>query len=217
MASTFPGAIDSFTDPLSGSALNSPSHSAQHADLNDAAEKIETYMGLVKVIPTSATNGTVGATGIVTVGNAVSSVTVSGCFTSLYNAYKLVSRGVVCSTEGSASLQLTSSGTPLITGYYGALIFSGTGTLQQVVNTNATQFGFICAHGNTAGLSLDVDIHSPAKTEMTWVANASYMRFDYYGSFNGYSNSSTAYDGFKIFPQSGTLTGGTITVYGYRI
>ena len=43
MASTFPGAIDSFTDPLSGSALNSPSHSAQHADLNDAVEKIETY------------------------------------------------------------------------------------------------------------------------------------------------------------------------------
>ena len=47
MASTFPGAIDSFTDPLSGSPLNSPSHSAQHADLNDAAEKLETYMGLV--------------------------------------------------------------------------------------------------------------------------------------------------------------------------
>lgn len=44
MASTFPGAIDSFTDPLSGSPLNSPSHSAQHADLNDAVEKIETYV-----------------------------------------------------------------------------------------------------------------------------------------------------------------------------
>ena len=44
MASTFPGAIDSFTDPLSGSALNSPSHSAQHADLNDAVEKVETYV-----------------------------------------------------------------------------------------------------------------------------------------------------------------------------
>lgn len=44
MASSFPGAIDSFTDPLSGSALNSPSHSAQHADLNDAVEKIETYV-----------------------------------------------------------------------------------------------------------------------------------------------------------------------------
>lgn len=46
MASSFPGAIDSFTDPLSGSPLNSPSHSAQHADLNDAVEKIETKLGI---------------------------------------------------------------------------------------------------------------------------------------------------------------------------
>ena len=53
MASTFPGAIDSFTDPLSGSALNSPSHSAQHADLNDAVEKVEAFMGLVKVTSAS--------------------------------------------------------------------------------------------------------------------------------------------------------------------
>jgi hypothetical protein len=61
MASSFPGAIDSFTDPLSGSPLNSPSHSAQHADLNDAVEKIETYaLALPKGVAgrTSATVGT---------------------------------------------------------------------------------------------------------------------------------------------------------------
>ena len=44
MASSFPGAIDSFVDPLSTSPLSSPSHSAQHADLNDAVEKVETYV-----------------------------------------------------------------------------------------------------------------------------------------------------------------------------
>lgn len=174
-----------------------------------------------EVLTASDTNTYLANSGLVyvsttTVGSAVTSVTINNVFTSTFDAYKLVARGVVCSTEGSAALQLTASTTPLTTGYYGALIFSGTGTLQQVVNTNAASFGFICAHGNTAGLSLDVDIHSPAKTEMTWVANASYMRFEYYGSFNAYSNSSSAYDGFKIFPQSGTLTGGTITVYGYR-
>ena len=43
MASGFPASIDNFTDPLSGSALNSPSHSALHSDVNDAVEKIETY------------------------------------------------------------------------------------------------------------------------------------------------------------------------------
>ena len=90
MASTFPTSIDSFTDPLSTSPLNSPSHSAQHTDLNDAVEKVETYMGLVKVIPTGATNGTVSATGTVTIGIAVSSVAVAGCFSSLYKNYKIL-------------------------------------------------------------------------------------------------------------------------------
>jgi hypothetical protein len=94
MASTFPGAIDSFTDPLSGSALNSPSHSAQHADLNDAAEKIETYMGLVKVIPTSVAGSgvTLGATGTVTFA-ASTSVSINGCFSALYSNYRVVIAG----------------------------------------------------------------------------------------------------------------------------
>jgi len=45
MASTFPTSIDSFTDPLSTSPLNSPSHSLQHANLNSAVNKIETKLG----------------------------------------------------------------------------------------------------------------------------------------------------------------------------
>jgi len=72
MASTFPGAIDSFTDPLSGSALNSPSHSAQHADLNDAVEKIETYaLNLPRGVMGSAKR----TAGDVTVTNAFTDVT----------------------------------------------------------------------------------------------------------------------------------------------
>jgi hypothetical protein len=46
MASVFPTTLDSFTDPTSTSKLNSPSHSAQHIDLNDAAEKIEARVGV---------------------------------------------------------------------------------------------------------------------------------------------------------------------------
>ena len=45
MASNYPGAIDSFTNPGSGDALNSPSHAAQHANANDAIEAIETELG----------------------------------------------------------------------------------------------------------------------------------------------------------------------------
>jgi hypothetical protein len=44
MASVYPGAVDAFSDPLSNSPLSSPSHSQLHSDVNDALEKIETYV-----------------------------------------------------------------------------------------------------------------------------------------------------------------------------
>ena len=41
MATNFPGSQDSFTNPNPSSSLNFPSHSAQHANVNDAVEAIE--------------------------------------------------------------------------------------------------------------------------------------------------------------------------------
>lgn len=45
MASNFPVSVDSFTDPSTVSKLNSPRHSTQHSDLNDAVEKLEAKVG----------------------------------------------------------------------------------------------------------------------------------------------------------------------------
>lgn len=45
MATNYPGALDSLTNPAAGDALTSPSHSAQHANANDAIEAIETELG----------------------------------------------------------------------------------------------------------------------------------------------------------------------------
>jgi hypothetical protein len=36
------------------------------------------------------------------------------------------------------------------------------------------------------------------------------------GVFGGYLNDATSYTAFTITASSGTMTGGTITVYGYR-
>jgi len=45
VATNYPGAIDSLTNPSAGDALTSPSHSAQHANANDAIKAIETELG----------------------------------------------------------------------------------------------------------------------------------------------------------------------------
>lgn len=45
MATNYPGALDSFTNPSAGDALDSPSHAGQHADANDAIEAVQTELG----------------------------------------------------------------------------------------------------------------------------------------------------------------------------
>lgn len=44
MATNFPTSVDSLVNPTTSDSLNSPSHSAQHANANDAIEAIETYL-----------------------------------------------------------------------------------------------------------------------------------------------------------------------------
>lgn len=45
MATNFPGSLDSFTNPTSGSTLDSPSHAGQHANINDAMEAVQAKLG----------------------------------------------------------------------------------------------------------------------------------------------------------------------------
>lgn len=46
MATNYPTSLDSFTNPSAGSALNSPSHAGQHADINDAMEAVQAKLGV---------------------------------------------------------------------------------------------------------------------------------------------------------------------------
>lgn len=46
MATNFPTSLDTLTNPTSGDPLNNPSHSAQHANANDAIEALEAKVGV---------------------------------------------------------------------------------------------------------------------------------------------------------------------------
>lgn len=74
MASNYPNALDSFTDPLSTSPLNSPSHSTLHADVNDAIEKIEAYVPRRNFLYN-------GAMQVAQRGTSTASITTSGYYT----------------------------------------------------------------------------------------------------------------------------------------
>jgi hypothetical protein len=46
MATNFPTSLDSLTNPISTDKLNNPSHSAQHANSNDAIEALQAKVGV---------------------------------------------------------------------------------------------------------------------------------------------------------------------------
>jgi hypothetical protein len=220
MASSFPGAIDNFTDPLSNSPLNSPSHSGQHSDLNDAVEKIETYMGLVKVIPTGVssaggTAATLAANGTVNVGTGNTSVTVSGVFSSLYDNYRVIVSGGVANTSLYIAMTLGASAVNYFGSLYGCSYVTGAAI---GIGTNNQASWPHVGLGTTGYTILDCDLFGPNLARNTvitakWSFN---LASTGYSTFTGEHVVASQHTAFTITPTGGNITGGTIRVYGYR-
>lgn len=54
MATNFPASLDTLTNPTSSDSLSSPSHSAQHANANDAIEALQAKVGVDSSAVTSS-------------------------------------------------------------------------------------------------------------------------------------------------------------------
>lgn len=88
MASNFPTSLDSFSDPTGSDKLNSPAHATQHANKNDALEKIEAKVGIdssavatshdYKLTKSEIEHNTDGTHGAVNADSVASAAAVSG-------------------------------------------------------------------------------------------------------------------------------------------
>ena len=98
MATNFPGSLDSFTNPSSSSTLDSPSHAAQHANINDAMVAVQAKLGVgAGTIGewTSYTPTVTSQTGTIT------SYTASGAY-AIVNKIAIVKFQVAISNKGTA-------------------------------------------------------------------------------------------------------------------
>lgn len=220
MPTNFPTSVDALTNPVSNDSLNSPSHSAQHANANDAIEAIETFLlpggagnsGLVKVIPTGATNGTVAANGDVTIGSAVGSVTVSGAFNANYDSYKVIISGGVCSASPNISLRLGAAAANYLNSLFLVTYATGaTGTAAESAGAAITWAG----SGTTNSVNMNIELVNPFLVKPTTYF-APYNGATQAGYTSGIHNNNASYADFTITPSTGTLTGGTIHIYGYK-
>jgi len=149
-----------------------------------------------------------------TIGTGVGTVIVPNAFNATYDAYRIVVTGGTGTTAGnSLALQLTG----VTTGYYAAIIFTyytPAGVTVATVN-NGSSWEFAGSYG-TDGIVLACDIINPYAAKPTFLAGATYANH-LAGGVQGKQTSNTSFTGFTLITQGGgTLTGGTITVYGYR-
>jgi hypothetical protein len=148
-----------------------------------------------------------------TIGTTVSSVEVTGAFSATYENYLITVNGGVSSTDTDLSLQLGAT----TSGYYGAaqrVNWSGTASTD---GDNGVSNFVAIGRGSTNALSFSATVQSPNLAKVTIVsgnwtqANTGGLM----GNYNGFLNDTTAYTAFTLIPSLGTITGGTIRVYGY--
>ena len=148
-----------------------------------------------------------------TIGTGVSSVVVTGAFSADYDNYLIRISGGTASANGGISLQLSnSSGSTYSTaGTYGNYGINSGVTYNPVATVRWTD----CLVGGTTTYSGMVFLSSPFASRATTGSTDATSQASFY-KFSLIDTSTNSSTGFTFTPLSGTLTGGTIRVYGYR-
>lgn len=151
-----------------------------------------------------------------TIGSAVTSVTVSNAFSATYDRYLVTLCGGSATTGRALNLTLGSAST----NYYSSMLYItyNSSTVLSASNNGGSSFadaGVVTADS----MSGRIEINGPflaQRTDVTWQhgGTGSASQAHYTGS--GFLNDNTSYTGFTLtMAGSGTMTGGTIRVYGY--
>ncbi len=167
---------------------------------------------VVQAVPTGI-NSALVLISSTTIGSAVSTVTVSDAFSSTYDNYRIIVSGGT-GTAGNITMKFGAT----TTGYYTFTTYGAyaSDTINVTRQNNGSSTGTIF-YGAADGLDGVVDVRSPNLAKSTCysgfhvssdAANPSFIA-------NGVLDDNTQYTAFTLTGASGTMTGGTIKVYGY--
>ena len=150
-----------------------------------------------------------------TVGTAVSSVTVTGAFSADYDNYLILMSGGTGSGAASIGIELGAS----TTGYYGFMTYgdSSANTVFGAGRNNTVTMNWVggCLSAGQA-VHVNVQVMNPFKALYSKFISGIYQNAGAYGTMQGEHRVATSYSSFKLVPESGTITGGTVFVYGYK-
>jgi hypothetical protein len=150
-----------------------------------------------------------------TIGSAVTSIVISDVFSATYNNYKVLVSGSTSSTTVAMLWNLNGITTGNYTAMNYASLASGAAAGINQANAGYFNWGGWC---NGTTVYMDFEIQNPF-TAKAKIGHSRFIEASTTGNVGAahYFNASTASaTGFTIYPGAGTITGGTICVYGYN-
>ena len=158
-----------------------------------------------------------------TIGTAVATVDVTSCFSSSYQHYKIVVDQVTGMASGANfGARMLVGTTPNTGNIYGILMYASVASSAAYVgvnDNNANQFTYLSGTGNGNVGSFHFDIQNPFEARETRLGPVGFVKTvgaTDIGFYMGALYNSTSYNGIRIQVGTGTMTGGTIRVYGYK-
>lgn len=153
------------------------------------------------------------------IGSAVSSFTVTSAFSADYDHY-LILINTNSSTSSPVQANMTLGSTA--TGYYrtGIYMSYGSTTVTGVTDNNATSWTDVLRpHQNSTECYAQITLMNPYASRRTAIVSSSPNTSTNTSTpvINvGMLNDTTSYTAFTFTTNTGTLTGGSVRVYGYR-
>jgi hypothetical protein len=172
--------------------------------------------GLELITPTSVAGTGVALSGANVTYSATTSISVNGCFSSLYSNYRVLIASTIGSVDGQILLQMRSNGTDATgsTDYDYSASQYNYGTLLNLGSSSGGSSAVIGYKIASAGSSMSLDFYNPFITRNTLFSGVG----QYVGlilNAGGQHKQAVSYDGFTLTSGAGTMTG-VVTVYGYR-
>ena len=148
-----------------------------------------------------------------TIGSAVASVNVTSAFSATYTNYLIIISGGAASVTNTLYLKMGSTADA----HYGALIYAQFNGVVLGSGCNNLPTWNNNGHGRTSGLHFNTIVRNPFLPQNTTCQSIYFDASANSGTFTGLMDNQTVYTDFTIATSTGTMTGGTIYVYGFGI
>jgi len=149
-----------------------------------------------------------------TIGTTVAAVTVTDAFSATYENYLITISGGVAS--GNVNIGMILGATTANYAYNNMFMTYNSTTLNGEASNSAASWIRV-ARGSANSLDGEINLKNPFETKRTTAQfrTSSSASDQLWSMGGGYLNDATSYTAFTLTPATGTLTGGTIRVYGY--